>query len=96
MASMKRPLLRLLIAALLVAVTFLAVKLWTGKYDRDPDPRARYRIEAGAFDSRDAALAACRPIQSSGRPCLVVEATTNDRRVAQSGVGPLSLLRSPQ
>ena len=57
---------------------------------------SRYRIEAGAFDSRDAALAACRPIQSSGRPCLVVEATTNDRRVAQSGVGPLSLLRSPQ
>lgn len=46
MAGMKRPLLRLLIAALLVAVTFLAVMLWTGKYDRDPDPRARYRIEA--------------------------------------------------
>lgn len=60
------------------------------------DGAARYRIEAGAFVSRDAALAACRPIQSSGRPCLVVEATPNDRRLAQSGVGPLSLLRSPQ
>jgi hypothetical protein len=49
MASMKRPLLRLLIAALLVAVTFLAVKLWTGKYDGDPNPRARYRIEASSL-----------------------------------------------
>jgi hypothetical protein len=49
MAVMKRPLLRLLIATLLVAVTFLAVKLWTGKYDRDPDPRARYRIEAASL-----------------------------------------------
>jgi hypothetical protein len=51
MASMKRPLLRLLIAALLVAVTFFAVKLWTGKYARDPDPRARYRIEAARLES---------------------------------------------
>lgn len=50
MARMKRPFLRLLIAALLVAVTFLAVKLWTGKYDRDPDPRARYRIEAARIE----------------------------------------------
>jgi hypothetical protein len=50
MAAMKRPLLRLLIAALLVAVTILAVKLWTGKYDRDPDPRARYRIEAARLE----------------------------------------------
>ena len=51
MAAMKRPLLRLLIAALLVVVTFLAVKLWTGKYDSDPDPRARYRIEAARLES---------------------------------------------
>jgi hypothetical protein len=50
MAGMKRPLLRLLIAAILVAVTFVAVKLWTGKYDRDPDPRARYRIEAAGLE----------------------------------------------
>jgi hypothetical protein len=50
MAAMKRPLLRLLIAALLVAVTFLAVKLWTGKYDGDPDPRARYEIEAARLE----------------------------------------------
>jgi hypothetical protein len=50
MAGMKRQLLRLLIAALLVAVTFLAVRLWTGKYDRDPDPLARYRIEAARLD----------------------------------------------
>jgi hypothetical protein len=50
MAGMKRPLLRLLIAALLVGVTFVAVKLWTGKYDRDPDPRARYRIEAASLE----------------------------------------------
>jgi hypothetical protein len=50
MAAMKRPLLRLLIAALLVAVTFLAVKIWTGRYDRDPDSRARYRIEAARLE----------------------------------------------
>lgn len=49
MAGMKRPLLRLLTAALLVAVTFLAVKLWTGSYDGDPDPRARHRIEASSL-----------------------------------------------
>jgi hypothetical protein len=51
MAVMKRPLLRLVIAALLVAVTFLAVKIWMGKYDSDPDPRARYRIEAARLES---------------------------------------------
>ena len=49
MAAMKRPLLRLLIAALLVALTFLAVNLWTGKYDGDPDPRAGFRIEASSL-----------------------------------------------
>lgn len=49
MAGMKRPLLRLLIAALLVVLTFLAVQLWTGKYDGAPDPRARYRIEASSL-----------------------------------------------
>ena len=54
MAAMKRPLLRLLTAALLVAVTFLAVKLWTGSYDGDPDPRARHRIEASSL-KRDGA-----------------------------------------
>jgi len=57
---------------------------------------ARYRVEAGRFDTRDAALAACRPIQSSGRPCLVVEAIATDQRLARSGPGPLSLLRSPK
>lgn len=51
MAVMKRPLLRISIAALLVAVTFLAVKIWMGRYDRDPDPRARYRIEAARLES---------------------------------------------
>lgn len=51
MAGMKRPLLRLMIAALLVTVTVLAVKMWTVKYDRDPDPRARYRIEAARLES---------------------------------------------
>lgn len=50
MAEMKRFFLRLSIAALLVAVTFLAVKLWTGNYDRNPDPRARYRIEAARLE----------------------------------------------
>lgn len=50
MAGMKRPLLRLLIAALMVAVTFLAVRLWTGEYDHEPDPRARYRIEATSLE----------------------------------------------
>lgn len=41
--------MRLLIAALLVALTFLGVKLWTGRYEGDPDPRARYRIEASSL-----------------------------------------------
>jgi hypothetical protein len=50
MAGMKRPLLRLFTAALLVAVTFFAVMLWTGKYDGDPDPRARYGIEAARLE----------------------------------------------
>jgi len=50
MIGMKRQLMRILIAALLVAVTFLAVKLWTGEYDRKPDPQARYRIEAAQLD----------------------------------------------
>ena len=49
MTAMKRPLLRLLIAALLVGLMFLAVKLWTGKYDGDPDPRALFRIEASSL-----------------------------------------------
>ncbi len=62
----------------------------------DSDTDTRYRIEAGRFDTRDAALAACRPIQSSGRPCLVVEAISTDQRLARSGTGPLSLLRSPK
>jgi len=49
MAGMKRQPLRLLIAALLVALTFLGAKLWAGSYDGDPDPRARYRIEASSL-----------------------------------------------
>jgi hypothetical protein len=50
MAGMKRQLLRLSIAALLVAVTFLAVMLWTGKYESDPDPRARYKIQSAQLE----------------------------------------------
>jgi len=45
--------MRLLIAALLVALTFLGVKLWAGSYDGDPDPRARYRIEASSLKRDD-------------------------------------------
>jgi len=53
-----------------------------------------YQVEAGAFNDRNDALAACRPIQSAGQPCLVVEARANNR--PPEGTGPLSLLRSTQ
>lgn len=52
MAVMKRQMIRLLLAALVVALTAVAAKVWTGKYDRDPDPKARFVIE-GAQVSRD-------------------------------------------
>lgn len=51
-----------------------------------------YQVEAGAFTVREDALAACRPIQSAGRPCLVVEARAQTN--PPEGTGPLSLLRS--
>ena len=51
-----------------------------------------FQVEAGAFTAREDALAACRPIQSAGRPCLVVEALAQDQ--PPEGTGPLSLLRS--
>jgi hypothetical protein len=53
-----------------------------------------FQVEAGAFAARQDALAACRPIQSAGRPCLVVEARNNNQ--PPEGTGPLSLLRSTQ
>lgn len=53
-----------------------------------------FQVEAGAFTARQDALAACRPIQSAGRPCLVVEARSNNQ--PPEGTGPLSLLRSTQ
>jgi hypothetical protein len=44
MAAMKRQMIRGLLAALVVAVTFLAAKVWSVKYDKDPDPRARFVV----------------------------------------------------
>lgn len=41
---MKRQMIRLLLAALVVAVTFAAARIWTEKYDGDPDPKARFLI----------------------------------------------------
>ena len=52
MAVMKRQMIRLLLAVLVVALTAVAAKVWTVKYDRDPDPKARFVIEAAQV-SRD-------------------------------------------
>lgn len=41
---MKRQMTRLLLATLVVGVTFAAAWVWTAKYDGDPDPRARFVI----------------------------------------------------
>lgn len=41
---MKRQMLRGSLAALVVAVTVVAAKIWSAKYDRDPDPKARFVI----------------------------------------------------
>jgi hypothetical protein len=46
MAAMKRPMIRLSLALLLVALTSLAAMVWTRKYDGAPDPKARFEIEA--------------------------------------------------
>lgn len=45
MAVMKRQMIRLTLAVLVVALTALAAKVWTVKYDGDPDPGARFVIE---------------------------------------------------
>jgi outer membrane usher protein len=55
----------------------------------------RYRVEAGAFAERDAALAGCRPFQSAGQACLVVEASSRSFATDRP-TSPISLLRSPQ
>jgi hypothetical protein len=52
MAVMKRQMIRLLLAVLVVALTAAAAMVWTGKYDSDPDPKARFVIE-GAQVTRD-------------------------------------------
>ncbi len=61
----------------------------------DVDGAARYRIEAGRFATRAAALQGCRAFQSAGQPCLVVEAPAI-RQARRTTGGPLSLLRTPQ
>ncbi len=48
---MKRQMIRGLFAALLVAVTFAAAWVWTGKYDKDPDPKARLAVIAAQVSS---------------------------------------------
>lgn len=55
-------------------------------------PDVSFQVEAGTFADRKDAVAACRPIQSAGRPCLVVEARAKSQ--LPEGTGPLSLLRS--
>ena len=50
MGGMKRSILRIALAAMIVAVTFVASMMWTARYDRHPDPGARYRIEASRLE----------------------------------------------
>jgi len=52
MTGMKRQMIRLSLAVLVVATTALAAKVWSAKYDSDPDPKARFFIE-GARLERD-------------------------------------------
>jgi hypothetical protein len=47
---LKRRLYHLGLAVILVALTALGAQLWTGSYDKNPDPRARYEIEAVKVD----------------------------------------------
>jgi len=51
MAGMKRQMIRLLLAALVVGVTFAAARVWTAEYDSDPDPKARFVIEGAQLSS---------------------------------------------
>ena len=44
MTVMKRQMIRLILAVLLVTLTTAAAKLWIQKYNRDPDPKARFVI----------------------------------------------------
>lgn len=46
MSGMKRQIIRLLLAALVVGLTLAAAWVVTGKYDSHPDPKARFEIEA--------------------------------------------------
>jgi hypothetical protein len=46
MAMLKRRLYQLTLAAMLVALTGVAAQLWTSSYEKHPDPRARYQIQA--------------------------------------------------
>lgn len=48
---MKRQAVRLVIAAALVTVTIFAAMLWSGKYESDPDPKARFRVDAVRLES---------------------------------------------
>jgi hypothetical protein len=50
MAGMKRQLIRLSLAVLVVATTALAAMIWSSKYDSDPDPKARFFIEAARLE----------------------------------------------
>lgn len=48
---MKRQMTRLLLAALVVVLTLAAARVWTGKYDSDPDPKARFVVVAARVSS---------------------------------------------
>jgi hypothetical protein len=43
---MKRPMIRLGMAGTLVALTFIVVMMWTAEYEADPDPAARFEVQA--------------------------------------------------
>lgn len=48
---MKRQMIRLLLAALVVGATFAAAWVWTAKYDSDADPKARFVISEAMVSS---------------------------------------------
>ncbi|MBC7980619.1 MAG: hypothetical protein H7Y36_08675 [Armatimonadetes bacterium] len=43
---LKRQMIRLMLAVLLVVFTFLAALIWSKNYDKQPDPKARFTIRS--------------------------------------------------
>ena len=48
---MKRNIFRLLLAGSLVVLTALAAFLWSSDFEKDPDPKAFYKIEAARLEA---------------------------------------------